>query len=105
CGIDRTLTRDENIFAVMLFERDIVVMTVYCQFRFELLTMIEHLVEYLQQASHHYLAVLHCIGLGPLQIFPISLKLRRTINEVSQVRSRQFIQTPETLGCRDVTFC
>src|SRR5205807_3691304 len=43
--IDCALARDEDFFAIMLFERNVVVMAVHFQLRFERLAMIEHLVE------------------------------------------------------------
>src|ERR1044071_8717097 len=104
CRIDCTLTCDENFFAVMLFERNVVVMTINCHLRLERLTMIEQLVEDLQQTSHHDLAVFHRVSLRPLQVLPVSLKLRSTIDEVSKVGCRQFVQFPQPLRCRDVTF-
>src|SRR6185369_5753235 len=84
-------------------ERNVVVVTVNCQLSLERLAMIEHLVEYSQQSRHHDLAILHRVFLRPLQIFPVSLEFRRTRNEGSEVRSRQLVQSPQALCCRDVT--
>src|SRR5205814_2631646 len=94
---------DENFFAIVLFERHVVVMTVDLKLRPEGFAMIEHLVENLQQTRHHDLAVLHRVGLRPLQIFPVSRKLRCSLNEVSQIRSWKFRQAPQRLRSRDVT--
>src|SRR6185503_20005581 len=92
--VDRALACDENLFAVVLLERNVVVVTVNCQLRLEWLAMIEHLVEYLQQTRHHDFAILHRVSLRPLQVLPVRLEFRRARNEVSEVRSRQFVQTP-----------
>src|ERR1700752_722800 len=86
--VDRALACDENFFAVMLLERNVVVVTVNCQLRLEGLAMIKQLIEYLQQTRHHDFAILHRVPLSPLQILPVRLEFRSTRNEVSQVRSR-----------------
>src|SRR6185369_14500882 len=101
--VDRALARDKNFFAVVLLERNVVVVTVNRQLRLERLAMIEQLVEYLQQPRHHDFAILQRVRLRPLQIFPVSLEFRRTRDEVSEVRSRQFVQLPQALRGGDVT--
>src|SRR5690349_14321096 len=101
--VNRALACDENFFAIMLLERNVVVVTVNFQLRLEWLAMIEHLVEYLQQTRHHDLAILHRVSLRPLQVLPVRLEFGSTRDEVSEVRSRQFVQTPQALRGGDVT--
>ena len=81
----------------MLFERNVVVMAVDREFRTERFAMVEHLVEDLQQTRHHNLAILHCVGLRPLQVFPVRRKFRRALDEVSEIGSRKFRQSPQAL--------
>ena len=88
----------------MLFERNVVVMAVDLKLRLEGFAMIEHLVKDLQQTRHHDLAVLHRVGLRPLQVFPVRREFRRALDEVSEIRCGEFRQSPQALCRRDVTF-
>src|SRR6185295_197941 len=63
--VDRALACDENFFAVVLLERNVVVMTFDFQLRLVWLAMIDHLVEYLLQTRHHDFAILHRVSLRP----------------------------------------
>src|SRR5439155_7094877 len=58
-GVDCAFTRDENLLAIVLFERNVVVMAVDLKLRLKRAAMIEHLVEDFQQTRHHDFAVLH----------------------------------------------
>ena len=79
-------------------------MAVDLKLRLERLAMIEHFVKDLQQTRHHDFAVFHRVRLRPFQIFPIRRKLRRALDEVSEIGSWKFRQFPQRLGGRDVTF-
>ena len=103
-GVDRALSGDVNLIAKVLFDRNVVVMTVDRDLRrptsrWSLNIRLNERIRRVIMISRFFIAYL----LRPLQIVPVGLKLRRFLDEVSEIGSGKRVQIVKRFRRGDMT--